>query len=51
MDYKASEQKLIYAGKILGEIPETSKLYRILSTFWFSVDDDPLSKYNIDEKK
>lgn len=31
-DYKASEQKLIYAGKIL-------------------VDDDPLSKYNIDEKK
>jgi len=32
VDYKASEQKLIYAGKIL-------------------VDDDPLSKYNIDEKK
>jgi len=30
--YKASEQKLIYAGKIL-------------------VDDDPLSKYNIDDKK
>ena len=31
-DYAASTQKLIYAGKILG-------------------DDDPISKYNIDEKK
>ena len=49
-DYPASAQKLIYAGKILGMINSWNIRCDILN-LCFAVDDDPISKYNIDEKK
>ena len=61
-DYSAPLQKLIYAGKILGKFilswgiyTETQisylQNYILACNVYIVADDDPVSKYNIDEKK